>query len=155
MPLRVDCCVPDSAGVEFTMALHIQVTAERTLHVGQPLVLQGDSPDERFSAVFEDDGETGYFYARDARERAGPIRDALHIYNAQGVEDRDAACVVKVGWSEDGKAVVLLINDSPHAVFDFRAQRGWCRSGFPPHAVGGTWSAQGHEWDEAALALFA
>ncbi|MCZ4313179.1 DUF2251 domain-containing protein [Comamonadaceae bacterium G21597-S1] len=132
--------------------MRIQVTAAGTLHVGQPLVLQGDSPDERFSAVFEDDGETGYFYAR---ERAGPIRDALHIYNARGVEDRDAACVIKAGWSEDGKAVVLLINDLAHAVFDFHAQRGWCRSGYPLHSAGGAWSAQGHEWEEAALALFA
>ena len=132
--------------------MRIQVTAAGTLHVGQPLVLQADSPDEPFAAVFEDDGETGYFYAR---ERAGPIRDALHIYNAQGVEDRDAPSVVRVGWSEDGKAVVLLINDFAHAVFDFRAQRGWFRSGFPPHSADGTWSAQGHEWEEAALALFA
>lgn len=137
------------------MALRIQTTASGTLHVGTPVVFQGDSPDKRFSAVFEDDGDTGYFYALDSREGGNPIRDALHIYNSAGVNDRDRPSSVKVSWSEDCEAVLLLINDYLHAVFDFRVRRGWCRSGFPPYAVGGSWSEQGHEWDDAALELFA
>ena len=40
-----------------------------------------DSPSSSFSAIFEDDGQTGYLYAydRDTRERA--VLDAVHVYN--------------------------------------------------------------------------
>ncbi len=105
--------------------------------------------------MFEDDGDTGYFYALDSSDGGNPIRDALHVYNAAGVRDKGIPSTIKVSWSEDCRAAVLLINDYPHAVFDFRDKRGWCRSGFPPYAVGGTWSKEGHEWNDVALELFA
>ena len=107
----------------------------------------------RQSAVFEDDGETGYFYAVDRSVREQPIQDALHIYNVASVTDKVRPSTVKIGWADDGLKAVLLINDYPHAVFDFAAQQGYCRTGFPPPGVG-PWSQQGHEWNEACIALF-
>ncbi len=136
------------------MTMRVRTTASDTLSVGHALVLQGDSPDGRFGAAFEDDGDTGYFYALDANEPGNPIRDALHIYNAAGVADAHKPSSVKIAWSETTAAVVLLINDYPHAVFDFDRKRGWCRNGFPPFAIGGTWSKEGHNWEDAALELF-
>ncbi|WP_240996663.1 DUF2251 domain-containing protein, partial [Pseudomonas viridiflava] len=50
---------------------------------------------------------------------------------------------------DHGKAV-LLVNDYPHAIVDFQAKQGYCRTGFPPPADNG-WSVAGHEWDDAAL----
>jgi hypothetical protein len=47
---------------------------------------------------------------------------------------------------------MLTINGRAHAVFDFAAKRGYCRTGFPPPSK--RWSAEGHAWDDAALRLF-
>ena len=41
----------------------MQVVAEQHFLVGQPTVVEASAPQGRFGAVFEDDGETGYFYA--------------------------------------------------------------------------------------------
>ncbi|MCD5972027.1 hypothetical protein ALP94_02996 [Pseudomonas savastanoi pv. glycinea] len=132
----------------------IYLAAENELKVGQALVLEAPAADGSFVVVFEDDGDTGYFYALDTSAVDNPIRDAMHIYNVADVSDRDKPSVVKIGWSIDHSKAVLLINDYPHAVFDFAARQGYCRSGFPPQ-TGNGWSESGHEWDESVLDLFA
>jgi hypothetical protein len=133
----------------------IQIVAEQRLIVGQETVIEGAAPQGPLAAVFEDDGETGYFYALDRSADASPIRDALHVYNVRNVSDRERPSVVKIGWSTDNKKVVLLINDHPHAIFDFEGKQGFCRSGFPPVSADAEWSTRGHDWDEAAVRLFA
>lgn len=134
--------------------MSIIVTAEEELLVGQELVLEGPSPVGRFVTVFEDDGDTGYFYALDTRVEGNSIQDALHIYNVANIMDRATASVVKIGWSEDSQKAVLLINNFPHAIFDFNSRRGFCQTGFPPTQPGGAWSTEGHHWDDAAVELF-
>lgn len=121
----------------------IRVVAEHTFNVGEATVVEGKAPEGDNLAVFEDDGETGYFYACDPSATGQPIQDALHIYNVSDVVDREIPSVVKIGWSLDSAKVVLLVNDYPHAVFDLEAKQGYCRSGFPPPA--GEWSLEGHE----------
>jgi hypothetical protein len=74
-----------------------------TLHhkVGTPGHNASDAPGGRFSAVFEDDGDTGYFYGLDMlREAQGvnPIVDALHIYDAAAVVDREAYYPIEIRW---------------------------------------------------------
>ena len=128
----------------------ISVTAKETFRVGSTFVIEGPSDGAPYLCVFEDDGDTGYLYAVDVRGEELQILDAVHIYNVQDVVDREKPSVAKIGWSVDGMKAVLLINDSPHAVFDFSAQQGYCRTGFPPPTGG--WS--GHAWDDAALELF-
>jgi hypothetical protein len=132
----------------------IQIVAEKKFVVGKAVVIQGMVPNGTFGAVFEDDGETGYFYALDASVRDQTVRDALHIYDVESVIDRTAPATVRIGWSVDNTKAVLLINDYPHAVFDFQARRGYCRTGFPLPAPDNQWSTQGHDWDEACIALF-
>ena len=130
-----------------------QVAAEE-IRVGEPVVIEGESPTQPFVAVFEDDGETGYFYALDTtRDSENQIVDALHIYDVEGVTDRHIPSKVQIVWSMDGHSAALIINDYPHAVFNFRSKCGYCRTAFPPSE--GDWSPDGHEWDDAALALFA
>ena len=128
--------------------------AEQDIQVGKEVVVEGPSPTPPFAAVFEDDGETGYFYALDTTRTENPIVDALHIYDVESVTDRHLPSKVQIVWSMDDRKAALLINDYPHAVFDFTAKRGYCRSGFPPPSEDG-WSAQGHEWDDSVLDLFA
>lgn len=131
----------------------IYLTAENTLHVGTPLVVEAPAEEGAYVVVFEDDEDTGYFYALDTRADGNPIQDALHIYNVNDVSDRSEPSVVQIGWSLDHRKAVLLINDYPHAIFDFDSKQGYCRNGFPEPADNG-WSQNGHDWDEKALNLF-
>ena len=102
------------------------------------------------AVVFEDDGETGTFYAR--RGEDGPNLDALHVYSVEDVADRARVAEFKIGWSPSGRQAILLINGGVHAVFDFDREKGWCRSAFS--AAAPSWSLEGHQWDDACLAHF-
>jgi hypothetical protein len=144
----------DFGGAGTLGLMPIQVVAEKQIIVGQETAIEGGAPQGAFAAVFEDDGQTGYFYALDRSFDGSPIQDALQVYNVRNVIDREKPSVVKIGWSIDSKKVILLINDYPHAVFDFLTKQGFCRSGFPPTKPGGEWSTCGHDWDEAAIAPF-
>ena len=133
----------------------LTIVAKETLRVGQPLVVDADSTEGRYVAVFEDDGETGYFYAIDADiEDANPIQDALHVYDVASVSDAHLPSTLEIGWSDDGLKVLLLINDQPHAAFDFDRRQGWCQTGFPAGVSESGWSAASRRWSEAVEALF-
>jgi hypothetical protein len=77
-------------------------------------------------------------YGLDQQSAENPIQQALHIYNVQNVTDRAKESTVVLTWSADGQKACLLLNNYPHAVFDFEAKRGYCRTNFPPP---GDWSA--------------
>jgi len=125
----------------------IFVTAQAQLIVGEAQVIESLAPEGPCAAVFEDDGETGYFYALIENAEGNPIQDALHIYNADDVSDGKIPSDVKIGWSEDNKKCVLLINGYPHGVFNFDTKNGYCRTGFPP-AGNEVWSLFGHDWTD-------
>ena len=129
----------------------IVVVALERMRTGQAGHLEGPAPLGDYSAVFEDDGDTGYFYALDYRSPGQPIQDAIHIYNASDSGDTRSA-EVKIGWSADNQSAVLILNGLPYAVFDFAAKYGYGRSGFPAPAPGSGWSR--HEWSESALKRF-
>jgi hypothetical protein len=128
------------------------VTVEQTIHVGTKVVIEGVSPSTQYAVVFEDDGETGYFYGLDTRRQDDPILDALHIYNVANVTDRGIPSKIQIVWSADGLKSALVINRYPHAVLDFVANRGYCRTGFPPPDR--KWTKHSHEWDDRAIDLF-
>ncbi len=135
------------------MALNIAATA--TLNVGQPLVVDADSPDGRYAVVFEDDGATGYLYAVDMDVEDGtPVRDALRVYTVADVVDADRSSDLELGWSDDGLKALLLINDQPHAAFDFARRQGWCLTGEPAGASSSGWSAAPRAWSDEVEALF-
>ena len=101
---------------------------------GQEAVLQADAPKGRYSVVFEDDGETGYFYGLDltgAASADNPIVDALHLYNVSAAAAA-GSCRVEIRWAEDRNRAGLFIDGGCHAVFDFDDTRAVCRTGFPP-----------------------
>lgn len=129
-----------------------KLAAEGTIRVGEPYTLAGPSPEAPFEVVFEDDGATGTLYGLDRARAGNPILDALHIYDVEQVADRGCPSVVQLVWSRDGLKAALLINRHPHAVFDFEARRGYCRTGSPPPDP--RWTEHDHAWDDAALDLF-
>jgi hypothetical protein len=130
----------------------VELVAEATIKVGEPVTVEGPSPRSTFGVVFEDDGEAGYLYGVDFAREGNPILDAMHIYNVEQVTDREKPSLVKLVWSGDGLKAALLINNYPHAIFDFDARRGYCRTGFPP--ADPSWTQFDHSWDDAALVLF-
>jgi len=130
------------------------IEAEGTICVGQEITIASASPITKYAVVFEDDGETGYFYALDTSQENSPILDASHIYNVSNVVDKDKPSLVQIVWSEDGLKAALWINDYPHAVFDFAAKRGYCRTNFPDFRSSNEWSSFSKEWSDAALELF-
>jgi hypothetical protein len=129
-----------------------QVVAEQEITVGTPATIEGLSPSAYYGVVFEDDGTTAYLYALDFSREKQPIVDSLLIYNVEQVTDGEKPSLVQLVWSLDGRKAAVLINDRPHAVFDFEARRGYCRTNFPPPDR--RWTEHGHEWDEKALDLF-
>ncbi len=128
---------------------------EETMTVGHETVIGRCSPSTEYEVVFEDDGETGYLYGLDNRRDENRILDALHIYNVSNAVDREKPSLVKILWSQDGLKAALLINEFPHAVFDFAAKRGYCRTNFPPfYSSAPDWPNRSKEWNEDAMDLF-
>ena len=131
----------------------VNVVAKQQFAVGTADFVEGAAPNGSFAVVFEDDGDTGYFYALDKSQSSQPIQDAMHIYDVANVTHKDLPSIVELGWSPDAHKAILLINDCAHAVFDFSAKRGYCRTGFPPPSESSGW--KGHDWDDSAFKLFA
>jgi hypothetical protein len=127
---------------------------EQTFQVGDDVFAAADAPGGQRSAIFEDDGETGYFYAVDLTRFDNIILDAVHIYNVSNVVDRDRQSTLSIAWSQDGLKCALLINGYPHAAFDFAAQQGYCRTNCPnfDKQSQGCWSSSGHSWSDDAVA---
>jgi hypothetical protein len=108
-----------------------------------------DSPSAQFTVIFEDDGDTGYFYAHD-RANGARVLDAMQIYNALSVVDKDRVSVAEIVWSPDGMKSALLINDYFHAIVDFSERCSYCRTGFPSPPP--NWNRG--EWSEELILLF-
>jgi hypothetical protein len=105
---------------------------------GKRTWLASDSPLSSFSGVFEDDGDTAYFYAYDRATSDQPILDAVHIYDVANVVDQDKQSKASITWSPDGLKAGLLINERLFALLDFDTRKAYSRSNFPP--PGGAWS---------------
>jgi hypothetical protein len=126
----------------------------QTFQVGANTVIQSDAPGRSCAVVFEDDGETAYFYALDLKHAQDPILDAVHIYTVANVTDRYTPSKLSILWSDDASKCALLINGYPHAAFDFAARRGFCRTNFPnsPNPADARWQTSNHEWSDDAVA---
>ena len=122
------------------------------VRIGSKAVLQCDAPSGAWSVVFEDDGDTGYFYALEPVDDALELLDALHVYNAED-DLRGIDCTIELLWSADGARAGLRLNASLWALFDFEQRKGWCRSDFPPPQ--GRWQGGEREpWSDALLKEF-
>jgi hypothetical protein len=133
------------------MAVH--VTTRSAITLGRPAIVEGPAPGGSFTAVFEDDQDTGYFYVLDTSSGGNAIQEALHLYNVTTMTDKLKPSVIEIGWSSDSTKCVLFIDGDPYAVFDFETKRGYCRSGLPASASS-AWSSQTNACREALSRLF-
>ena len=120
--------------------------------------LSSNSPSPPWTAVFEDEGPAGYFYACDRSQttQEESILDAMLIYNVGSLQDSEAERLAAVEWSRDGLQAVLYLDGSAQALFDFAARQGFCRMNFPNFlgAEHDTWQKSSHAWSDAALQRF-
>lgn len=114
----------------------LYVDEEQTFTVGQDTFVDSTSKNN-LTVIFEDNLETGYFYAVD-RNNDQEVLDALHIYNVADIKDKHRPSVVKILWTEDSSKAFLVINNYCHAVFDFKNKAGYCRNAFPDNNSGWT-----------------
>ena len=101
---------------------------------GENVFIESLSPENNYGVVFEDDGDTGYFYAieTDPANKEQRILDALHIYEAEDHANEKKTSLLLIIWSKDWLKCALVIDDNCHAVFDFENQGGYNINEFPP-----------------------
>jgi hypothetical protein len=127
--------------------------------------LSSNSPTVPWTAVFEDEGPAGYFYACDRSQQTQEqsILDAMLIYNTRSLEESASARgtgektrLAAVQWSRSGLQCVLYLDGTAQALIDFAAQQSFCRSNFPNYLAeqGDRWRRDSHAWDDAALSRF-
>jgi hypothetical protein len=120
--------------------------------------LSSDSHAVPWTAVFEDEGDTGYFYAcdRSHEKLEDSILDGMLIYNVATLPDAAKERIVSIDWSRDGMKAVLYLDGVAQAMADFAVRRGYCRSNFPNFMAdqGDVWDRSSHEWSDAALKEF-
>ena len=102
---------------------------EQSFTIGQDIFVNS-TVENGNAVVFEDNEETGYFYAISKSEKL-TILDALHIYDVEDVIDKYKIFIIQILWTKDMTKAVLAINNYYHAIFDFNAKGGYCRNGFP------------------------
>jgi hypothetical protein len=107
---------------------------EKSFVMGEDAFIESHSPENSFGVIFEDDGDTAYFYAvqSDPENPVPRILDALHIYEAQVIPEERKTSKLAIVWSRDWLKSALVLNGLCHAVFDFEKQAGYNINEFPP-----------------------
>jgi hypothetical protein len=120
--------------------------------------LSSNSPSPPWTAVFEDEGPAGYFYACDRSQQTQEhsIMDSMLIYNRASLTDPDSERIASVEWSRSGQQCVLYLDGTAQAFIDFATRTSFCRSNFPNFLdeQGDTWRKGSHAWDDAAVQNF-
>jgi hypothetical protein len=115
-------------------AMNGYLMQQQNFVAGKDVFIESFSPENNYGVVFEDDEETGYFYAVeiDPATKQQRILDALHIYEADEITEERKQSTLLIIWSKDWLKCALVIDDECHAVFDFENQGGFNINEFPP-----------------------
>jgi len=124
---------------------------EQAFVPGEDTFIESFSAENNYGVVFEDDGETGYFYAVE-KDKDGPglrVLDALHIYEADEFlaakeaiagasggappkEQTEKTSQLLIIWSRDWMKCALVVDGQCQAIYNFETQRGYNINEFPP-----------------------
>jgi hypothetical protein len=101
--------------------------------IGKEAVVESVSPENKYEVIFEDDAETGYFYAAERIENTNELRilDMLLVYDVDGIMESERTATLNIIWSTDWLRCGLVLNNYCHAVIDFGNKAGYNRHGFP------------------------
>jgi hypothetical protein len=99
---------------------------------GEDLFMESFAPENSYGVVFEDDGESAYFYAVEKAQDELRILDALHIHETDEDSEPRPPAQLKIIWSRDWLKCALVIDAHVHALFDFEAHGGYNINEFPP-----------------------
>jgi hypothetical protein len=99
---------------------------------GEDLFLESFAAENSYGVVFEDDGDTAFFYAVEKTADELRILDALHIHESNEEADPLPAAQLKIIWAKDWLKCALVIDGHVHALFDFEAHGGYNINEFPP-----------------------
>jgi hypothetical protein len=129
---------------------------QRLIFIGAKTSITSLSPLGEVRVVFEDDGEAACFYALNAPLQDEKILDLLNIYTVDQISNPEIPRNVQIVWSKDGLRALLTIDAYPHAVFDFKERRGYCRTNYPNvlQSENESWQSDDHSWNEAIMKVF-
>lgn len=101
---------------------------------GEDLFIESFAPENAYGVVFEDDGDTAFFYAVEKASGNDELRilDALHIRETDEGSEPLPTAQLKIIWSRDWLKAALVIDGHVHALFDFEAHGGYNINEFPP-----------------------
>ena len=107
---------------------------EALILIGQESFFESQASDENYVVIFEDDGETGYFYAAEKHPVKGDLAvlDMVFIYDVDSVPLNERKLKLSIIWSTDWQRCALVLGDTCHAVFDFENRGGYNLAEFPP-----------------------
>ena len=129
----------------------LHLTLEDELFLGTPKQVGTHSTVyDHLAVMFEDDGQTGYFYALDMRQNEQPIVDMLHVYNVDSASNHHEARKLEICWDASGYLALLLINGYPHAVFDFARLVGYNGNKYPQPDLMSMWTHEEITNDKAS-----
>jgi hypothetical protein len=105
---------------------------QENIVTGKGCFIQTEAAEHRFVTVFEDDKETGYFYAAEKDDSGSlSILDMVFIYDVQSIPPGERKVQLSVIWSTDWQRCALVIDNTCHAVFDFQNKAGYNLTAFP------------------------
>ena len=101
------------------MKRKLYIHNEEEFYVGKETVVDSFFDNLDYGVAFEDDENTGYFYAVNIVDDNFEIINAVHIYDVENIVDKNIISNIKILWSEDFNKAYLKINNYFHAFFDF------------------------------------
>lgn len=127
---------------------------EQAFVAGEAIIVESSASENNYAVAFEDDTETGYFYALeiDKKTNEQQVLDAVHIYQTDSISKKDRDSALKIIWSTDWLKCALIINNHCQAIFDFENQVGYNRNEFPP--PNGSWTRQSKAMTHELIASF-
>lgn len=112
--------------------------AKASIRPTDKVIIEATSPNNNRHCVFEDDGETGYFYALEKDASSYSMVNALLIYQYPNGNTDDRPFSLELKWSEQSHMCALVISDGLHGLFDWNNQVAYNGSGFPKGLNGWT-----------------
>jgi hypothetical protein len=125
------------------------------IKIGGDTFIESVSSENNYAVIFEDDGDTGYFYGAQQDSKTGELQilDMLLVYDVDSFHESERTVSLDVIWSTDWLKCGLILNNDCQALFDFEDRKGYNRLGFPPPVL---WSNHQRKLtDEMVASVFA